>query len=156
MPGFLRIRYPDLDARPRQHNGHASRVATEPDQENHLRMRRCTEILRDIDRVPSPRDVETGAKLFGSEPVVHKIFSDIRQGSIFAHTDGHGKQRKGRVHERRRDERLMKTAKRHAHTPMNLWFMCHVFAVPRKGSVLLSCEVTKSPCPQMLHQETRA
>ena len=58
----------------------------------------------------------TGAKLRGSEPVVRNIFVDIRQGSIFSHIDGHGKQRKGRVHECCRDERLMKTVKRHAHT----------------------------------------
>ena len=84
---------------------HASRVATEPDQENHL-----------IDRVSSSGDVENGAELSASEPVVRKIFLDIRQASIFAHSDGHGKQRKGRVHECCRDERFMKTAKRHAHT----------------------------------------
>ena len=94
-------------------------------------MRRCTEILRDIDRVPSPGDVETGAKLSGSEPVVRKISVDIRQASICAHSDGHGKQRKGRVHKCCRDERLMKTAKRHAHTCEPLVYVPCLRGCPR-------------------------
>ena len=39
------------------------------------------------------------------------------------------------------------------HTPLNLWFMCRVFAVPSEGSVLLSQEATKSPCPKTLRQK---